>query len=55
MVALIMSAMLLFVVPQFETIYADLGGSFRCRRSSCWRVERIAKFWWIFILLGIGA
>ena len=27
LVVLIMSAMLLFVVPQFKTIYGDLGGT----------------------------
>ena len=33
LVLLIMSAMLLFVVPQFKSIYGQLGGTLRCRRG----------------------
>ena len=59
LVVLIMSAMLLFVVPQFQTIYAQLGGSpaaadagpaRRCRTSSrstgtsCWSASFVVRF-----------
>ncbi|HEX6332423.1 MAG TPA: type II secretion system F family protein [Actinomycetota bacterium] len=55
LVVLIMAAMLLVVVPQFETIYASLGGTLPLPTRMLLAVSTaFRKFWWLF-LLGGGA
>ena len=54
MVMLIMTAMLLFVVPQFKTIYASLGGELPLPTRILLAVSDAFKsYWWMF-LIGIG-
>jgi type IV pilus assembly protein PilC len=51
LVILIMSAMLLFVVPQFKNIYAQLGGTLPLpTRVLLMMSEAMKKYWYIFIL-----
>jgi type IV pilus assembly protein PilC len=55
LVLLIMSAMLLFVVPQFESIYASLGGTLPLPTRVLLTMSKIFKtFWWMFLLGSIG-
>jgi type IV pilus assembly protein PilC len=55
MVVLIMSAMLLFVVPQFQTIYASLGGKLPLPTQILLSASKIVRtYWWIVIALSIG-
>jgi type IV pilus assembly protein PilC len=55
MVVLIMSAMLLFVVPQFQTIYASLGGKLPLPTQILLTASKIVRtYWWVVIGLGIG-
>jgi type IV pilus assembly protein PilC len=50
LVVLIMSAMLLFVVPQFESIYADLGGTLPMPTRVLLSMSKAFKtFWWMFL------
>ena len=52
LVVLIMSAMLLFVVPQFEGIYGQLGGTLPLpTRALLWMSETF-KAYWYFVLAG---
>lgn len=56
MVVLIMSAMLLFVVPQFQTIYASLGGQLPLPTQILLSASKIVRtYWWIVIGGSIGA
>jgi type IV pilus assembly protein PilC len=56
LVVLIMSAMLLFVVPQFETIYADLGGSLPLPTRVLLALSKAFQtYWWMFLLSAIAA
>jgi type IV pilus assembly protein PilC len=52
LVVLIMSAMLLFVVPQFQSIYAGLGGSLPLPTRVLLTVSNIFKKLWYIILIG---
>ena len=52
LVTLIMSAMLLFVVPQFQSIYAGLGGSLPLPTRVLLYVSNIFKKLWYIILIG---
>ncbi|MEX0756174.1 MAG: type II secretion system F family protein [Actinomycetota bacterium] len=55
LVMLIMSAMLLFVVPQFESIYAQLGGKLPLPTQLLLNASNALRtFWWMFLLAGIG-
>ncbi len=55
LVFLIMSAMLLFVVPQFEGIYKELGGTLPLPTRVLLGMSKIFKqYWWICGLLAIG-
>jgi type IV pilus assembly protein PilC len=56
LVVLIMSAMLLFVVPQFKNIYAQLGGTLPLpTRVLLMMSEMMKKYWYVFILLAVAA
>ncbi|HEY6566863.1 MAG TPA: type II secretion system F family protein [Actinomycetota bacterium] len=56
LVVLIMAAMLLFVVPQFKTIYGQLGGTLPLPTRTLLMVsDACKKYWWLVILLAIGA
>ncbi len=51
LVGLIMSAMLLFVVPQFKSIYGQLGGTLPVPTRVLLLLSDIfKKFWWVVIL-----
>ena len=50
LVLLIMSAMLFFVVPQFEGIYSQLGGTLPLpTRALLFASQMAKKFWWMII------
>jgi type IV pilus assembly protein PilC len=50
LVTLIMSAMLLFVVPQFKSIYSQLGGSLPLPTRVLLAVsDMFKKFWYVFV------
>ena len=52
LVVLIMSAMLLFVVPQFKTIYTQLGGTLPLpTRVLLMASDAVKKYWWLLIML----
>jgi type IV pilus assembly protein PilC len=53
LVVLIMSAMLLFVVPQFQTIYASLGGSLPLPTRILLTASNIFKQFWYIVLVGV--
>jgi type IV pilus assembly protein PilC len=52
LVTLILAAMLLFVVPQFETIYSSLGGTLPLPTRMLLRVSRAVRSYWYVVLLG---
>jgi type IV pilus assembly protein PilC len=52
LVVLIMSAMLLFVVPQFQSIYASLGGSLPLPTRVLLTMSNIFKKYWYIVLIG---
>ena len=52
LVVLIMSAMLLFVVPKFQTIYAAWAARCRCRPGSCSTLSNIFKKLLVHRLIG---
>jgi type IV pilus assembly protein PilC len=53
LVVLIMSAMLLFVVPQFETIYDQLGGTLPLPTRLLLGISRIFRTYWYIVILGV--
>lgn len=56
LVILIMSAMLLFIVPQFETIYASLDSKLPLPTTILLAMSRVfTKYWWMVILASVGA
>jgi type IV pilus assembly protein PilC len=56
LVVLIMSAMLLFIVPQFETIYASLDSKLPLPTTILLAMSRVfTKYWWMVILGSVGA
>ncbi len=54
LVMLILGAMLLFVVPQFETIYASLGGQLPLPTRILLSVSNAFRTYWYIVLLGMG-
>jgi type IV pilus assembly protein PilC len=55
LVMLILSAMLLFVVPQFESIYAQLGGSLPLPTRILLSVSNALRtYWYVFLLFIFG-
>jgi type IV pilus assembly protein PilC len=52
MVMLVLAAMLLFVVPQFETIYANLGGTLPLPTRILLGVSTAVRTYWYMVLLG---
>jgi type IV pilus assembly protein PilC len=56
LVVLIMSAMLLFIVPQFETIYASLDSKLPLPTTILLAMSRVfTKYWWMVIIASVGA
>ncbi len=55
LVTLIMSAMLLFVVPQFKSIYSQLGGSLPLPTRVLMMVSDVFKNFWYIVIAGIFA
>ena len=55
LVMLILSAMLLFVVPQFESIYAQLGGSLPLPTRILLSLSNALRtYWYVFLLFILG-
>jgi type IV pilus assembly protein PilC len=55
LVMLILSAMLLFVVPQFESIYAQLGGDLPLPTRILLSLSNAVRtYWYVFLLLILG-
>ena len=55
MVMLILIAMLLFIVPQFKSIYAQLNGTLPLPTKLLLAVsDAVRHYWWVWILLTIG-
>ena len=55
LVVLIMSAMLLFVVPQFKSIYSQLGGTLPLpTRVLLMMSDAVKKYWYMFILAAVA-
>jgi type II secretory pathway component PulF len=55
MVTLILAAMLLFIVPQFKNIYAQLNGTLPLPTKILLAVsDAVRKFWWMWILVTIA-
>jgi type IV pilus assembly protein PilC len=55
LVILIMSAMLLFVVPQFESIFSQLGGTLPLpTRGLMWMSDTFKSFWYVVLAGAIG-
>jgi len=52
LVVLIMSAMLLFVVPQFQSIYSSLGGSLPLPTRVLLVMSNVFKKYWYIVLIG---
>jgi type IV pilus assembly protein PilC len=52
LVTLILAAMLLFVVPQFETIYSSLGGTLPLPTRMLLSASRAVRSYWYVVLLG---
>ena len=52
LVTLILAAMLLFVVPQFETIYSSLGGTLPLPTRMLLSVSGAVRSYWYVVLLG---
>ena len=51
-VMLILAAMLLFVVPQFETIYATLGGTLPLPTGCSWACPGPSRSYWYIVVSG---
>jgi type IV pilus assembly protein PilC len=54
LVTLILAAMLLFVVPQFETIYSNLGGKLPLPTRILLGVSEAFRSYWYIFMLGVG-
>lgn len=55
LVVLIMAAMLLFIVPQFETIYASLGSQLPLPTRLLLGASKLVRtYWWMVVLGAIG-
>jgi type IV pilus assembly protein PilC len=55
LVVLIMAAMLLFVVPQFESIYAQLGGALPLPTRVLLGISKGVRTYWYMVMLLAGA
>jgi type IV pilus assembly protein PilC len=55
LVVLIMAAMLLFIVPQFETIYANLGGKLPLPTRVLLGASDAVRTYWYIVLLAVVA
>jgi len=53
MVVLVMSAMLLFIVPQFESIYASLGGELPLPTQILLKVSQVFRSYWYIVGAGL--
>ncbi len=53
LVSLILSGMLLFVVPQFKSIYAQLGGSLPLPTQVLLMISNVFKKYWYVVLIAI--
>src|SRR5439155_9159872 len=53
-VGLILAAMLLFIVPQFKSIYAGLGGTLPFPTRLLMKVSDLLRHDFIFVFIGIG-
>ena len=53
LVSLILSGMLLFVVPQFKSIYAQLGGSLPLPTRVLLMISNVFKTYWYIVIIGV--
>ena len=54
-IVLVVSAMLLFIVPMFESMYADLGGTLPLpTRMLIGISDFLSRAWWVLALAGVG-
>jgi len=53
LVSLILSGMLLFVVPQFKSIYAQLGGSLPLPTRVLLMISNVFKSYWYIVIIGV--
>ncbi len=54
-IVVIVSAMLLFIVPMFESMYKDLGGTLPLPTRMLIAVSNfITTYWWLILILGVG-
>lgn len=55
LVVVIVSAMLLFVIPMFEGIYKELGGSLPLPTQVLINISKVVrKIWYLFVVAGVG-
>ncbi len=55
MVILIVTAMLIFIVPMFENLYKELGGTLPAPTRLLIGISNAIKsFWWLIIILGVA-
>lgn len=56
LIVFIVTAMLLFIVPVFSKMYAELGGSLPLPTQTLVNLSSLlGKFWWLFGLIAVGA
>ena len=54
-IVIIVSAMLLFIVPMFETMYKDLGGELPLPTRMLIGVSGfLTSVWWLIAIFGVG-
>ncbi len=54
-IVVIVSAMLLFIVPMFESMYNDLGGTLPLPTRMLIAVSNfLTTYWWLILIVGVG-
>ena len=52
LVLLLVTAMLLFVIPMFQNIYSELGGTLPVPTQILMKISNVVRQWWWVVLLG---
>ncbi len=56
LVVLIVTAMIIFVVPMFEALYADLGGELPAATKFLLLISKVVtSYWWLVTIVSIGS
>src|SRR5262249_4242481 len=55
LVLLMVAAMLLFVIPMFQNIYSQLGGTLPVPTQILMNISNVVRQWWWVVLLGMIA